>query len=1143
MKFLKNRVFPFVCVLSILISICVVPASAVMVMPDGFRDSGSVDDWNAAIRDPGSTVLSNLSGGFDELGVEVELNYQDMFWSLVDPVIMSCFGEVGIDDLQSCVARYNTMFDRPLGETFFSQLVSGTKEVFSDSLGLLFLKNLDVQFDIVEHPVSGLLRIYEVNTGLFVVSSSGAYPYVDPSAGVDTSGGNHWIAKSTAEANLTKSEVLTGSQLQQVCTMLEITGEPVYIANFGSKYKAIYRDGREVYANADGYPFVASANDSLWAVNQDRTDSIVKDDTGAEVDDLPEDNVTNIDLSGMTVTLPDGSVNLIDQIIYDESTKTYHIDSHDTYNSEINYYYQWNYYINYTSVTYIGTTEEYNKYYEVYYELPDGRDSADLTAEELEQLNVSIDVIPYGRSADDTSLRSLYHFDGDTHDSSYWNYCTDFTWNTGASLTYMDAGVFEGALYLDETEHDFTLTLPSNLTSGDFTLQFRYYQSYTAAPQTDSYISVDGDKLLQFNGGYFLDSSGRKLAATPIGSWNEIALIRNDGVLYYYLNGVCIGSVDNLTAYRKEIVFHFGSSQQTYKYFDELRVLNYALQAGGAYYDPTSVPHDTNLTLVLPDSYVPVADEYWEITGSENALSSLDFSGSVLPSNLRVHDDCTESAVVWNEGDEYRFPSWWYFSDCTTVGIYDDYASVTAVSSVPDYYDGVFTSGLVTGLGTLGSKIASSSSNTYYGGFKPGDYTISIVFADGSVVYVPVTYDLSKLGTYPMFSAEYDWGKVMIRSESSKNWHPSLAIMPAETGASLDIVYVEVCPGESTLTAEKITSVTAFDSDSMNTPTLAVRTDLDITSYQIGGARPSLPTKGQVWALVESGYITSIQIYNGSAWESCDGRIWTGSRWIPASSYNVITLQDMYDIVDATQNYEYIYSESGFWSWWQKSWNAFTEKLFRLLGDGSSSGCQHAYSITSSTAATCTDPGKTVYTCALCGDQYTTTTDALGHDWLASEVTETTYSVPEGTSCPDCSGTTFTHTRSDTAFTCTCSDCGAEWTVEADVTYGSTTFTCSRCGETYVESEDPDSGLFAALANFLSDGITWVTGKFTELAESINSIHTTFRSYLQKIQNVGGDFPALLGAAIGVLPEDFMAVVWFSIVALVILAVWLKFFK
>jgi len=121
----------------------------------------------------------------------------------------------------------------------------------------------------------------------------------------------------------------------------------------------------------------------------------------------------------------------------------------------------------------------------------------------------------------------------------------------------------------------------------------------------------------------------------------------------------------------------------------------------------------------------------------------------------------------------------------------------------------------------------------------------------------------------------------------------------------------------------------------MNTPTLAVRTDIAITNYQIGGVRPSVPYKGLVWALVEKGYITSIQIYNGQAWESVDGRIWTGERWIPYSSYNVITLQDMYDIVDTTPNFEYIYTESGFWSWWQKSWNSFTERFF---ASGGSSG-------------------------------------------------------------------------------------------------------------------------------------------------------------------------------------------------------------
>lgn len=100
---------------------------------------------------------------------------------------------------------------------------------------------------------------------------------------------------------------------------------------------------------------------------------------------------------------------------------------------------------------------------------------------------------------------------------------------------------------------------------------------------------------------------------------------------------------------------------------------------------------------------------------------------------------------------------------------------------------------------------------------------------------------------------------------------------------------------------------------------------------------------------------------------------------------------------------------------------------------------------------TCTAGGIASYTCSTCGAQITEKLDALGHDWLASEVTETTYSVPEGTSCPDCSGTNYTFTRNGVIYTCTCSDCSAEWTVEADVTYGSTTYTCSRCGETKVE--------------------------------------------------------------------------------------------
>ena len=151
---------------------------------------------------------------------------------------------------------------------------------------------------------------------------------------------------------------------------------------------------------------------------------------------------------------------------------------------------------------------------------------------------------------------------------------------------------------------------------------------------------------------------------------------------------------------------------------------------------------------------------------------------------------------------------------------------------------------------------------------------------------------------------------------------------------------MELVRGTSTdLTAEKVTSITAMTPEDLATPTLAVRSDIPVTSWQIGGVRPSVPTKGQVWALVERQYITSLQIYNGRAWEACDGRIWTGSRWVPYSAYNVITLKDMSDIVDSSSpDKEYIYTESGFWDWLQRFLTGFKTELFARLDKLKGSG-------------------------------------------------------------------------------------------------------------------------------------------------------------------------------------------------------------
>lgn len=105
---------------------------------------------------------------------------------------------------------------------------------------------------------------------------------------------------------------------------------------------------------------------------------------------------------------------------------------------------------------------------------------------------------------------------------------------------------------------------------------------------------------------------------------------------------------------------------------------------------------------------------------------------------------------------------------------------------------------------------------------------------------------------------------------------------------------------------------------------------------------------------------------------------------------------------------------------------------------------------------TCTVGGISSQTCSTCGSQITEKLDALGHDWIAREITETTYEIPDGTSCPDCSGTNYTFTRNGVIYTCTCSDCSAEWSVEADVTYGSTMYSCSRCDETKVEADSTE---------------------------------------------------------------------------------------
>ena len=110
--------------------------------------------------------------------------------------------------------------------------------------------------------------------------------------------------------------------------------------------------------------------------------------------------------------------------------------------------------------------------------------------------------------------------------------------------------------------------------------------------------------------------------------------------------------------------------------------------------------------------------------------------------------------------------------------------------------------------------------------------------------------------------------------------------------------------------------------------------------------------------------------------------------------------------------------------------------------------CTHEYAVSSEQQATCTEKGSVVYTCALCGDSYSQTLAALGHDY--SKVTCT-----EPRTCKLCgltSGEPMGHNFNDA--TCvrpkTCKICSATEGEALGHDFGDAG-KCSRCG-----TADPD---------------------------------------------------------------------------------------
>jgi len=607
----------------------------------------------------------------------------------------------------------------------------------------------------------------------------------------------------------------------------------------------------------------------------------------------------------------------VNELLYDASTKTY-TANYQTHVGDVVYdcSVHWTYNIDYTSITYLGSSETYD-IYNIYYELPDGRSSADLTPEDLEQLNLEFDVINYGLNCDDASLRALYHFDGDTQDSSYWSAYSNFDWSKGASISYLEANEgFEGCLYLDESVHQFTVTLPSSISYNDFSILFRYYQMDTLNNTENTFSVIAGETLAS------LDHD-----LLPVGSWMEVGFIRHNGIFRIYVNGIPISAWRNTKVYTNKIRFTFGSAVQCVRYFDELRVFDYAIVENGKDYTPIVQAQTTNLVLTLPNEAKPIPDEYWNLNSAGNLLPNFDmvnddYADNVLtegfyPLSLSANGRSygylyTASSLVQTE-EGLALP----ITDLTPDRLDELYSHVPSLKVEPfDYFVPVYRESITT----KGNSITSLP------GVSPdSDYTFSVLLSDGN------TYSFTSSQLQDGFET-FDWGYLGLHTFSG--WEPDSSIDKFEDfrffyilpKTNITVVYFELVQGDQANSGhEKVTVM--YDPLDLDGPTIAIRSQIPVNTWKLGGVRPTIPERGDVWCGIQNSSIYSSQIYNGFAWIECEIRIWTDKeRWVSAAYYNILTQQDFYDI-NGTTDKEHLQTSQGFYTWFQAQWKQLLEIL------------------------------------------------------------------------------------------------------------------------------------------------------------------------------------------------------------------------
>lgn len=306
-------------------------------------------------------------------------------------------------------------------------------------------------------------------------------------------------------------------------------------------------------------------------------------------------SVTNITIANAT-----------NNTFYNPVTNNYNTYNNISYNNAFNTYYmegdKYNSYItnNATYISYyvIDNSVQETYYYEIYYQLPDGRNSYDLEPEDIWGTYFIYNATNYREVQEDDGItRGLWHMDGNYKDSSAAG-----VGDLGSSqIDFISDGMGSSARL--HNGHLYTIDFPSyGDNTSPYTVEFRVKVVTLGTLKRSTPIDfVDVSNLFTDN-----TSGCVRLMDFSIGSWYSVACCFNGSYYDWYINGQKRKGFYAPFKFKlfNQVGVSFTDSGNIFDHYasvlyDEVRLSNKVLYTEN--YTPRTQPFDTNKVLVVPD--------------------------------------------------------------------------------------------------------------------------------------------------------------------------------------------------------------------------------------------------------------------------------------------------------------------------------------------------------------------------------------------------------------------------------------------------------------------------------------------------------------------------------------------------------------